>query len=589
MGSPRSPLKTLKQFVEGRNWILTSGLVTGIDTWAERNERHAHLLRLQTGETRCGFAFFRKTAKELPKVSIVIPCYNSAVAIFEETLLSALAQSYPNIEIVVVDDGSSVTDHCDLARRYASRYPNLVLTQCSQNGGISKARNTGIQASTGIYIAFLDHDDLLHPYAVELNIMLMLEHQTSFQHSYECLLRPDGVSYAQFLSKGPFSKFTLLHYNYICHFVTVEKSLLSKIEQRDGHIFDTKADGAEDHDLYLRLCELEDFRPGVTPAFLYYWRISPTSTAGDQSQKPASFAAADRASRRSAALFLGLPEPNLEIIRPEGLSELRTHPLICIQPNSLPELPGIDVLSFGPHPSALTKMLGAQQLLELKVRTRKHFSTNAMDEFPAMAIAQYLSEPERAPYVFIHYSSIAAAITGAVWKLISLLDRLPGAASVGAALIDDERFPKPLSDLDPSQVLGHSSYQRSARYGFSGSPRVETERAKGTFAFESHETLANSPICVGFTISEYRAAGGLDWQAFPRRHAWLDLSLRQRQQGKCHVNLGVGLFAGKLLPRFESSDQHNEDILLLKRHWAAISDMTAHTSYDFLHHAAVTR
>jgi glycosyltransferase involved in cell wall biosynthesis len=97
-----------------------------------------------------------------PLISVVIPTYNYghlvAVAID-----SALAQTYPNVEVIVVDDGST-DDTIQRLLPYAGRI--RVIHQTNQ--GLSAARNTGIRESRGEYIAFLDSDDAFHPRKLEL-------------------------------------------------------------------------------------------------------------------------------------------------------------------------------------------------------------------------------------------------------------------------------------------------------------------------------------------------------------------------------------------------------------------------------------
>jgi glycosyltransferase involved in cell wall biosynthesis len=92
--------------------------------------------------------------KSSPLVSVVIPTYNRADLVCG-AVESALAQTYANVEVIVVDDGSTDDTHVRL-QSYGSRI--RVLHQ--PNGGPAKARNTGIKASTGEVIAFLDSDDI---------------------------------------------------------------------------------------------------------------------------------------------------------------------------------------------------------------------------------------------------------------------------------------------------------------------------------------------------------------------------------------------------------------------------------------------
>lgn len=90
-----------------------------------------------------------------PLVSIVIPCYNRERYI-EDALNSALAQTYENIEIIVVDDGST-----DNSVAVLSKYEDKITLIQQKNKGVSAARNEGLRAVSGEYVIFLDSDDWL--------------------------------------------------------------------------------------------------------------------------------------------------------------------------------------------------------------------------------------------------------------------------------------------------------------------------------------------------------------------------------------------------------------------------------------------
>lgn len=95
-----------------------------------------------------------------PRISIIIPCYNQAHYL-GDTIKSALDSDYPNIEIIIVNDGS--TDHTvELAEEFCAKYPNIILLS-QINRGVSHARNAGIEIATGKYILPLDGDDLISP------------------------------------------------------------------------------------------------------------------------------------------------------------------------------------------------------------------------------------------------------------------------------------------------------------------------------------------------------------------------------------------------------------------------------------------
>ncbi|HOJ04273.1 MAG TPA: glycosyltransferase [Bacteroidota bacterium] len=99
----------------------------------------------------------RRIASDMPLVSIVIPVYNG-VNYMREAIDSALAQTYPNIEILVINDGST-----DDTEQVALSYGNRIRYFSQKNGGQSAALNRGIDEMKGEYFSWLSHDDRFHP------------------------------------------------------------------------------------------------------------------------------------------------------------------------------------------------------------------------------------------------------------------------------------------------------------------------------------------------------------------------------------------------------------------------------------------
>ncbi len=96
-------------------------------------------------------------------VSVIIPCYNHS-HFLGEAIESVISQTYPHIEIIVVDDGST-DDTAQVAKAYQSiRYVR------QDNSGLSRSRNVGLSHSKGAYIVFLDADDCLFPEAIDIGL-----------------------------------------------------------------------------------------------------------------------------------------------------------------------------------------------------------------------------------------------------------------------------------------------------------------------------------------------------------------------------------------------------------------------------------
>ncbi|MBC7946412.1 MAG: glycosyltransferase [Chitinophagaceae bacterium] len=104
--------------------------------------------------------------KDQPLVSIIIPVYNGANYLCE-AIDSALAQTYKNIEILVVNDGSA---DGGATEKIVMSYGNKIRYFYKQNGGVASALNRGIQEMTGEYFSWLSHDDVYYPDKVEVQV-----------------------------------------------------------------------------------------------------------------------------------------------------------------------------------------------------------------------------------------------------------------------------------------------------------------------------------------------------------------------------------------------------------------------------------
>lgn len=106
----------------------------------------------------------------MKKVTIIIPVYN-VEKYLEECLKSVVLQSYKDIEIIVINDGSTDCSR-EICEEYQNKYDNIILIN-KKNEGVSVARNTGISLSTGEYIVFIDADDVVHENYIECLVYLL--------------------------------------------------------------------------------------------------------------------------------------------------------------------------------------------------------------------------------------------------------------------------------------------------------------------------------------------------------------------------------------------------------------------------------
>ena len=179
---------------------------------------------------------------------MVIPCYNQA-RFLGEAIESVLAQSYPNFEIVVVDDGST-----DGTSEVAARYPGVRCLR-QANRGLAAARNAGFARSEGEYVVFLDADDRLLPEALESGLRCLETNPgCAFASGRYRFIAEDGSFLRQprerVVEKD--SYVALLQRNYIGPppVVVYRRDVLASVGGFDG-----SADASADSDMYLRIAE----------------------------------------------------------------------------------------------------------------------------------------------------------------------------------------------------------------------------------------------------------------------------------------------------------------------------------------------
>lgn len=134
----------------------------------------------------------------MPKISIIIPIYNVSEYL-NNCLNSVVNQTYKNLEIILVNDGST-DDSAEIARIFSDKDVRIQLVH-QQNQGLSGARNTGLKYVTGDYVFYLDSDDYLENNALELLINSAQKHQAdvvqgNFYYDY-----PDYLMYGNWLDE----------------------------------------------------------------------------------------------------------------------------------------------------------------------------------------------------------------------------------------------------------------------------------------------------------------------------------------------------------------------------------------------------
>lgn len=222
-----------------------------------------------------------------PKISILIPMYNTKETFFAELIESLKAQTYINFEACLVDGSESenkeLMKYIDNDKRFVYKFLGI-------NKGISENTNEALKIATGEYVALLDHDDLLPKFSLfeVVNAINNSNNNVDFLYSDE-----DIIDFKH-MRKNPhfkpdFSPDTLRSYNYICHFSILKKELIYKIGG-----FRSEYDGAQDYDLILRATEKAKHIVHISK-ILYHWRAHENSTSQNTDSKSYAFLAGKRA------------------------------------------------------------------------------------------------------------------------------------------------------------------------------------------------------------------------------------------------------------------------------------------------------
>src|ERR1044072_7167434 len=248
--------------------------------WFERHRASAHDRERVRRESQ---AFASK-----PLISVITPVFNTPVEHLEQAVESALAQTYENWELVLVDDGSSAADLLRALPLLAARDRRIILKSPGRHEGISAASNLGLALARGEWVAFLDHDDVIEPDALFQIVSLLQSHpDADLIFSDEDKLAEDGFEAPLF--KPDWSPDFFLSYNYVGHLTALRRDLIQKAGG-----FRSQFDSAQDYDLFFRVTELTS-RIHHIPRVLYHWRRSESSSAISVRQKPEQLEASRRA------------------------------------------------------------------------------------------------------------------------------------------------------------------------------------------------------------------------------------------------------------------------------------------------------
>lgn len=189
-----------------------------------------------------------------PKVSIIIPVFNGANYL-SQAIDSALGQTYPDCEVIVVNDGSQDDGATE---RIALSYGNRIFYYTKDNGGVSSALNFGIARMTGEYLAWLSHDDLFHPDKIRLQIEFVggrtdIVAYGDFEIIGNCSQRL-GVRRERKVSSGLFKYYLIFSHPIHGCTTLIPKGILDAVGG-----FDELLRTVQDYDLWYRIAKNYEF------------------------------------------------------------------------------------------------------------------------------------------------------------------------------------------------------------------------------------------------------------------------------------------------------------------------------------------
>jgi glycosyltransferase involved in cell wall biosynthesis len=274
----------------------------GFDAVAEKlvhyvyNERRSfeHWVTLYDEPTSERVKQYRAANKQLarrPRISILLPVYNSSHRWLRRCIESVLAQTYQDWELCIADDASTAVHVTSILAEYAKRDSRIRTVRRDVNGHIAAASNSALALATGEFVALLDHDDELVPWALYWIAASIVEQpDVVFVYSDEDKINEEGRRFDPYF-KPDWNPELLRAQNYPCHLSAYRRTAVADVAGfREGF------DGSQDWDLALRITErCGPQRIRHIPRILYHWRSVKGSRAFRASEKEYASVAGQRA------------------------------------------------------------------------------------------------------------------------------------------------------------------------------------------------------------------------------------------------------------------------------------------------------
>ena len=244
-----------------------------------------------------------------PKISILVPVYNTPEVFLKQMIQSVRKQTYTNWELCIANANPSNQEVSSILNVAGKKDNRIKVVDVPENEGIAQNTNRALEIATGEFVGLLDHDDLLEENALyEIVSCLNKDRKTDVLYTDEDKVTTDLDEYFSPNFKPDFNLDMLRANNYICHFSAIRADLMKKLQFRSNY------DGAQDYDLFLRaVYEIGKEGPKDTegrllypqvymdrkiahiPQICYHWRAHLGSTADNPQSKLYAYEAGKRA------------------------------------------------------------------------------------------------------------------------------------------------------------------------------------------------------------------------------------------------------------------------------------------------------
>ena len=223
-----------------------------------------------------------------PKISILVPTFNTPKDLLIEMIESVRNQSYANWQLCIAD-GSDQEETKNIIKEYVSKDNRIVVSWLDENYGISGNTNKALELADGEYTALFDHDDVLELNALYEVVSSLQEVHHDIVYTDEDKLNGKTLQYEDPNFKSDYNEDLLLSHNYITHFFVVKTNILREVGG-----FNSEYDGAQDYDVILKCVEKTNDIHHIAK-ILYHWRMHEGSTALNPESKMYCYIAGEKA------------------------------------------------------------------------------------------------------------------------------------------------------------------------------------------------------------------------------------------------------------------------------------------------------